>query len=367
MSPSPRPRRRDAAKHLLHPHQFRDSVAFNRKGYTRNSAVAGAVAALTVLIALPLVYYVSPWPHLVGFAALGALVALFGRFETRQTRRLKVFQCGLLQLLAVASISVAAWLGASLHWQLALLTVMCGVLSLLALKIRVGPPGPLIFIFATSASVSANGISLQQLGERLAAVAVVAALAWLLEVLTARLRHEPSETHPYPVEPIIPLKRLILIATRCSVGAGLAISISLALGGAYPAWAAMGAMAVMLGLRLDLVMNRAVQRTVGTLIGALLAWLVLSLSPDVVVVILVLAFLQTATEIVIGYNYGLGQIFVTPMALLMTWLGAGQTLGPEIAPERVFETCIGAVVGVVIALILSGMNDRRHLADMRGQ
>lgn len=367
MTQGRRPRRRDAARHLLHPHQFRDSAAFNRKGYTRNSAVAGAVAALTVLIALPLVYYVSPWPHLVGFASLGALVALFGRFEVKQTRRLRVFQCGLLQLFAVGVISVAAWLGVSLEGQLALLALMCGVLSLLALKIRVGPPGPLIFIFAASASVSANGLSLHQMGERLAAVAVVAALAWGLGALTDGLRHEPSETRLYPADPVLSLKRLVIIAARCAVGAGLAIILSRAIGGAYPAWAAMGAMAVMLGLRLDLVMNRAVQRTVGTLIGALLAWALLSLSPDVLVVILVLAFLQTATEMVIGFNYGLGQIFVTPMALLMTWLGAGQTLGPEIASERVVETCIGAAVGVVIALILSGIEDRRQLAQMRGR
>ncbi len=44
--------------------------------------------------------------------------------------------------------------------------------------------------------------------------------------------------------------------------------------------------------------------------------------------IAVLAMLQLLTEVVIGINYAFGQVFVTPMALLMTHLA------PRMAPGR---------------------------------
>ena len=361
----PRPhRRRDAARHLLHPHQFRDSASLNRAGWARNSAIAGAQAALTVLIALPFFYYVSPWPHLIGFASLGALIALFGRFDGKAQRRGRLFLCGLIQVGGVGLLSLAAWSGLSLEWQLACLALLCGLLFLLGTALRFGPPGPLIFVFAASASVSADGITSQQLVERVAAVAAVAALAWILAVLSDRFR---DEAEGQAIAPKPDIKPLLIASARCALGAGLAIGISHALGGTHPAWAAMGVMAVLQGPYLHVVMNRALQRMGGTVIGAILAWLLLSLSPDVLVVILVLALLQTATEMVIGFNYALGQIFVTPMALLMTWLGAAQMVGPEIAPERVIETCLGAVVGVLLAVVFSTLDDREHLAKVRGR
>ena len=72
--PSFTPRRLDAARHLLSPDHLLASFALGRQPHLRNSLLAGLQAGLTVVIALPL-FYLSPYAHLVGFAALGALVA----------------------------------------------------------------------------------------------------------------------------------------------------------------------------------------------------------------------------------------------------------------------------------------------------
>ncbi|MCC2595730.1 hypothetical protein LKR43_05200 [Pusillimonas sp. MFBS29] len=40
--------------------------------------------------------HLSPWPHLVGFPALGALAALFGRYSSQRDRHRIVLICGLL-------------------------------------------------------------------------------------------------------------------------------------------------------------------------------------------------------------------------------------------------------------------------------
>src|SRR3546814_15038283 len=97
----------------------------------------------------------------------------------------------------------------------------------------------------------------------------------------------------------------------------------------------MGTVAVMQGAHLHISMNRALQRTAGTVIGALLVWLVLLDVPSVWTVLALLVFLMVATEVVIGSNYGLGQVLVTPMALLMTYLADPRAAGSRWEERRV--------------------------------
>lgn len=356
-------RRRDMVRHLLHPQQVRESLRLGQQASWRNSTLVGGQAALTVLLALPLIY-VSPWPHLIGYGALGALVALFGRFERKGARLPKLIWCALLQIACVVLMSLVVAFEAPMAVQLGLLALSCGGLLVVCARARFGAPGPLIFIFAVGASLG-HPTRFDQVVERGLAVAVVAALALIICALSEPLRQLPTEERPLPEEVVPHWRKLALAALRAILGAGLAIWVSLKLGGQHPAWAAMGMMAVVMGPRLNLVMNRAIQRTLGTVVGAALAWLLLVQSPPVMVVIVVLAVLQLLTEVLIGMNYGLGQVMVTPMALLMTWLGAGRSLGAEIAPERIMETCIGALIGLLIAIILSSLEDRRHLARHR--
>lgn len=138
-----------------------------------------------------------------------------------------------------------------------------------------------------------------------------------------------------------------------------------AFGADHPAWAAMGALAVMQGAHLHTTMSRALQRTAGTVVAALLAWILLMQDPAVWTVITVLILLQIATEMVIGVNCAFGQILVTPMALLMPHLAAPHGAGPDMAPERVLDRLLGAGVGIAVSVLLSTLDDRRHLAELR--
>lgn len=358
-----RVRRSDAVRHLLHPHQFKDSMALSQQPSLRNATLAGLQAAITVAIALPL-FYLSPWSHLIGFASLGALVALFGRFAPSRSRSRILFLCGIYQVLAVFLMSTAVYLGAPIGVQLVFLALSCGVFLFVSTTGKFGAPGPLIFVFAVGASMSAN-LTFEQVIERTAATAIVAGLAWIICAASEAFRHQPTPEHPFPSDPEQPLGRRMNAAVRISIGAGIAVFASYAIGANHPAWAAMGALAVMQGTHLHITMNRALQRMAGTVIGALLAWALLIQSPSVWIVISLLVVLQLLTEMVIGINYAFGQVLVTPMALLMTYLGAAQTVGSEMAPERVIDTLLGAAVGIVMAVIFSTLDDRRHLAKHR--
>lgn len=356
-------RRLDAARHLLHPRQLKDSMALSAQPSLHNATLAGLQAAVTAAIALPL-FYLSPWSHLIGFASLGALVALFGRFAPSRRRIRILLQCGLWQVLAVFTMSAAAWLGTPMTVQLLLLAIACGLFLFVCVTGRFGAPGPLIFVFAAGASLSA-GLELREVVERTAATAIVAALAWIVCIATELFRQHSSPEHRFPVEPLRPLDHRLVAAGRSTLGAGIAIFLSHMFGANHPAWAAMGALAVMQGTHLHISMNRALQRMAGTVVGGLMAWLLLIQDPSVWTVISVLVGLQLLTEMVIGINYAFGQILVTPMALLMTYLGAAQTVGAEIVPERVLDTFLGAAVGISIAVIFSTIDDRRYLAKLR--
>lgn len=177
----------------------------------------------------------------------------------------------------------------------------------------------------------------------------------------------PSPDRPLPHEPVRPLSHRLVAAARGTLGAGTAIFLSHAFGADHPAWAAMEALAVMQGGHLHISMNRALQRMAGTVVGAILAWILLVQDPSVWTVIVALVLLQIATEMVIGINYAFGQILVTPMALLMTHLAAPHGNGTAPAPERVLDTILGAGVGIAVSVLLSTMDDRRSLAKIRAR
>jgi uncharacterized membrane protein YccC len=58
---------------------------------------------------------------------------------------------------------------------------------------------------------------------------------------------------------------------------------------------------------------------------------------------------QTLAEIFSTVNYALCSTAVTPMALLLTGLGAA--LSPQMALDRVGDTVIGIVLGIVVAAV----------------
>ncbi len=359
--PTPRGTRRvDAARHLLKPHQFRESMAVSPQPSLRNAALVGVQTSLAAALVLPFMH-LSPWPQLIGYAALGTLVGLFGRFAPQARRGRIVLMAALLQVATIFFMSMAAWLGLPVVGQLILLSIGAGLLFFAATTGQFGPPGALIFIFAASACIGQVDAGMVVL-ERTAATAAAAALTLLICLLTERLRHHGTDAAPLPVEQLRPVGHRIIAAARMAMGAGVATLLAHAAGMAHPAWAGMGAVAVMQGTHLHVSMNRALQRMAGTILGAMLVWLILVQTPSVWTVIALLIVIQIATEVVIGTNYAFGQILVTPMALLMSYLAAPGVAGAAMAPERVVDTLIGAVIGIAFAVLFSTLDDRAHLA-----
>ncbi|WP_158963572.1 FUSC family protein [Chachezhania sediminis] len=357
---TPHPGRITAARQLIHPGHVRDSLHIRRQTAIGNSVLTAVQTALTMAIALPLVM-LSPWPDLVGYAALGALAALFGRFAPTGARMKVLIAAALCQVMAVLTMSTLAWAGMPAMGLLLAVALCCGIFFYIAMTGRFGGPGALVFVFAAGASMSAVP-TFDMVLSRTAATAAVAVLAVALCAATEIFRITPSAERPLPVEPVLPAPDRVTVALRITVGAAIAGLVSHAMGAAHPVWACMGAMAVLQGTHLHISMNRALQRLTGTVLGALLAWALLALDPSPWEIIGLLVLLQFGTELVIGSNYGLGLILVTPMALLMSRLAAGPAAGTAMVPERIVDTLVGAGIAIVIAVLLSSLDDRHTLA-----
>ncbi|MFE0522711.1 FUSC family protein [Streptomyces sp. NPDC058954] len=145
------------------------------------------------------------------------------------------------------------------------------------------------------------------------------------------------------------------LAVRTALGCALAGYASLALGVGRPYWALVTA-ASLYQANLTLTWSRGVQRVVGNILGVLLFAAVAPLAHlgQPALVLCCLAF-NFGAEALIGRNYWLGTVCVTPMALLITEFNHYQAPG-QLITERVVDTLVGALVGFLVAVAVT---DRR--------
>ncbi|MGW2718728.1 FUSC family protein [Streptomyces sp. NPDC001492] len=142
------------------------------------------------------------------------------------------------------------------------------------------------------------------------------------------------------------------IAVRTALGCALAGYTALALGIGRPYWALVTA-ASLYQANLTLTWSRGVQRVVGNLVGVLLYAAVVPLAHlgPAALVLCCLAF-NFGAEALMGRNYWLGSVCVTPMALLITEFTRFQEPG-RLITERVVDTLVGALVGLLAAVAVT--------------
>jgi len=140
------------------------------------------------------------------------------------------------------------------------------------------------------------------------------------------------------------------VAVTVGVGALLAGLIGQTFDDDHWYWAMVAASVVLAGAATTSRVTRSIQRFIGTTLGVLMAGALLGLELPTLAVIGVVIVLQAVAELLIGRNYGVGMLAVTPLALLMVSLS--NPIEPQIlVADRVFETFIGSFVGTGVALV----------------
>ncbi|MFE2135235.1 FUSC family protein, partial [Streptomyces sp. NPDC059466] len=165
-----------------------------------------------------------------------------------------------------------------------------------------------------------------------------------------------EESLPRRLGPLAP------IALRVALGCSLAGYASLALGVGRPYWALVTA-ASLYQTNVTLTWSRGVQRVVGNLVGVLLfAALVPFAHLGPAALVLCCLALNFGAEALIGRNYWLGSVCVTPMALLITEFAHVQRSG-ELMTDRVVDTLVGALVGFAAAVAVTNRRAGDRVED----
>ncbi|PJN33117.1 hypothetical protein CG717_10720 [Streptomyces sp. CB02613] len=149
-----------------------------------------------------------------------------------------------------------------------------------------------------------------------------------------------------PGSPLLP------VAVRTLFGCALAGYLCAALGVGRPYWAIVTA-ASLYQANLTLSWNRALQRTVGNLLGVLVFAAVLPVSRiGPLALVCCCLFFGFAAEVLITRNYWLGSVAVTPMALLVLEFSGVHPAG-ELIGDRVLDTVLGAAAGFLAATLVT--------------
>jgi hypothetical protein len=280
-------------------------------------------------------------PEWSAYAAFGAFTSLYGRNHIHLSRAVMQASAGaLLTLSVVAGVLVGnlerrAWVAIGVAAVVAVLG------SLIAAVQDWHPPGPLFLVFAFGA-VAAVPHTLSDVPVAAAIAGGSALFAVLLGNVGALLRRQRSR--PGRLAPLRPAD-----AVRCAVAVLLAGGASTAVGIGHPYWATVAAVAPLSAPGLTSQLVRAGHRIIGTLLGLLTSAVLLAPTFGPLGTVLLVAGLGIVTELVVGRNYGLALLFITPMALLMGQLADPRPIGPLLA-DRGVETVIGASIGGLIVL-----------------
>ena len=106
---------------------------------------------------------------------------------------------------------------------------------------------------------------------------------------------------------------------------------------------------------------KAVQRVLGTILGAAVAVLVASFFHDPrVLVVFVCAFVGVGMAL-LPLNYGAFAVFLTPAFVL---LAESQTGDPDLAGVRVINTLVGAAIALVGSRVLFPLSERDHFRPL---
>ncbi|MFJ4440458.1 FUSC family protein [Streptomyces sp. NPDC088923] len=169
----------------------------------------------------------------------------------------------------------------------------------------------------------------------------------------------PRAQHPL-LRAFAPGSPLLPVLARVFLGSLLAGLAAWGIGSDRPYWAIVTALSIF-QTNVTTTWTRAIQRVFGNLVGvgvfAALAPLARATPAALVVLVLCLCF---AAEAFMPRNYWMGQIWVTPMALLVSEFAAAHPTG-ELVGDRVLDSVVGALVGIAAAFFVTNRRAGAHL------
>ncbi|WIB76252.1 FUSC family protein [Curtobacterium sp. MCPF17_002] len=334
----------------------------NFEGAAR-AAIAGG-APLALLIALGM-------PGYAAFAMFAGFTAIFGATEPYRQRAVTTGIAGAMQALCMFAGIGVALLGSPLWLQAVGLVVVLVVAVCTLSALQAIPAQPIFPVFAFVVSAL---VPLRPADVPLVATIIVCSVAWawLVAMSGSVLRRVFHPRAPHRFRPLTPRKHrsLAVLGTAAlwetvglnvvgSLVAGAVASTIPWLG--HPYWAVIAVVSTLPALRQRHTVLRAFQRFIGTIGGTIIAVGILLLEPSAWWIVLIAVTGQFFAEIFVARNYAVTLLFLTPLALAVSWLSLPEA--PELlALDRIAQTTLGALVSVALLFVGRAIERRRGRA-----
>lgn len=292
-------------------------------------------------------------------ASIGAFTGIYATDlpPRRLAAKLAAVGLGLTAAFALGALAAGRPLAAALS-----VAGVGGIATYVAGALEMAPPGPFFFIMAAAIAAGQPQAHAGTFSAEL--ILSGAGVAFLLSLLLAvawpsRLRGQAQRLHRSGARRVMRKLRIHLRlkdatfsnALRMSVGLCAASLAAQALDSPRGYWTAVGCAATLVGTTVMGTLHRAIQRALGSVIGVLVASVILSLHLRSLALAMCLFALQTLAELFIARNYGIAVIFITPLAMLIA--EASPTgLDPHAALFwRLADTLLGCAMGLAIRLL----------------
>ena len=287
-------------------------------------------------LAIPLILLVSTGNvNLTLYPTFGAFAAVYGRGPAPSERIIIRLQAG-AWLTACVTLGAAVATFPGRQWLIIPTTgLVAAIGTLLSQLLSWRPPGALFAVFAISAcaAIPAPPARIPIAFTLASATVAIAILLDVPEYLRRRhlARQRSSGANPgSEADPAAGVRRHRPAFSDAGLSAVAVIAagiLSTGMNGGHPYWAMVAAVAATAGSTTTARVARGLQRVLGTTVGLAVAAVILASNPSTGVIVgLAIAF-QMSAELLVGRNYAVALVFVTPLAILMVELASPQRPG----------------------------------------
>ncbi|WP_460801898.1 FUSC family protein [Microbacterium sp. GXF6406] len=321
-------------------------------------------ATLSAIIPLVVLYATDRLDWAL-YAAFGAMASLYGRNQALPGRLRMQLEAG-ASLLAAILIGACVGMSPARDWlAIPAVAIFATVLAIIVHRRNWHPGGVILQVFAIGGlSSSARTVS-DLVPASLVTIATIAFVLLLTLIMSSiallwqRRNGQAAAPRPAPVAAAAAEWPWHHYVIRYALAIAVAGAIATAIGIGHPYWAMVSVTVPLAAADAKGRSLRGIQRVIGTLLGVLVTWAVLSFDPSPVALIIVIGIAQAGAEMFVGRNYGFALLFITPLALCMVQLVHPIPVTQLIA-DRAIETVLGVAVGLAITLLT---HERKQAGD----
>ncbi len=232
------------------------------------------------------------------------------------------------------------------------LSIIAMVVSMACRFFMLPPPGSLFFIMAASIGMYTTVDVLQVpfvIGLMTLGCVLALAVAFVYSLYILRIR--PASPIPTIQKPSFDFVIFDSVIIGFTVGISLLLAITLEL--PRPYWVPISCLAVLQGVTVRAGWNSQLQRILGSCLGLIVSWFLLTLSLGQLSICFVMMGLSFIIESLAVRHFGLAVVFLTPLTIFLAEANRFGLDDPFVViRSRVTDTLLGSVIGVVCGLCL---------------